>query len=48
MDLDISGVFLRVRYIGIACFCGVPMYFTMICAEIRLEFRLSGNAGCLI
>ena len=48
IDYDRFGVFLRVRYIGIAYFCGVPMYFTMIRAEIRLEFRLSGNAGCLI
>ena len=28
-------------------FYGVPMYFTMIRAEIRLEFGLSGIAGCL-
>ena len=35
-------------YIGIECFYGVLMYFTMICAAIRLEFGLSGIAGCLI
>ena len=26
---------------------GVLMCFTMICAEIRLEFEVCGNAGCL-
>ena len=25
----------KLGYIGIACFCGITMYFTMICAEIR-------------
>ena len=29
-------------------FCGVPMYFTMIRAAIRLKFEVCGNAGCLI
>ena len=30
-----GGRFWKGGYIGIACFCGIPMYFTMICAEIR-------------
>ena len=34
--------------IDMGCFRGILMYFTMICAEIRLEFGLSGIAGCLI
>ena len=34
--------------IDMRCFRGILMYFTLICAEIRLEFGLSGIAGCLI
>ena len=34
--------------IDMGCFRGILMYFTLICAEIRLEFGLSGIAGCLI
>ena len=39
---------VKLRYIEIECSYGVLMYFTLICAEIRLEFGLSGIAGCLI
>ena len=34
--------------IDMGCFREILMYFTLICAEIRLEFGLSGIAGCLI
>ena len=29
------------------CILGDLMYFTMICAEIRLELGICGNVGCL-
>ena len=29
----------KLGYIGFACFCGILMYFTMICAEIRFRWK---------
>ena len=36
--LEGFGRFCKDGYIGIAYFYGVPMYFTLICAEIRFEW----------